>query len=77
MLEDRKIRSIIPASGWFARYKVVDEETVTEDPLVCWALLYSHDGYDEEIVGMISDGNEIMAADLTDNFLGCRNSGNA
>jgi hypothetical protein len=69
-----KILSIASGAGWFARYKL-DDGTIEEYPIVCWAL---GEGAvmkgESDVVGMIYDLeiNLVVRCDKDDNFLGYR-----
>ena len=76
MIVPMKILSIASGPDWFARYKM-DDGTVEEWPLVCWAL---GEGAvlkgEADVVGMIYDLeiNLVERADKDTNFIGYRHA---
>jgi len=62
------IKQIIPADGWYARFKTATKDFNSTAKLVCWALFEDEDGR-TKIFGMIDDeGIQNAAAD--DDFVG-------
>ena len=47
----RIISQIIPATGWYARYKL-DDGSISEEPLACWALVAEENAEASGVFGM-------------------------
>ena len=66
-----EILQIIPADGWYAEFRVEDEDRRFRIPLVCWTLLKDEDG-DTFIGGVDADGIGFGDSNVMDdeNFVG-------
>lgn len=63
MSKSRRTRQIVPADGWFAKFKDPKRQFL---PLACWPLVTSEDDEDGIVMGMIADECLHMVEDEDD-----------